>query len=88
MEKEMKICQSCGLPLDKDPLRGGTESDGSTSMKYCSFCYQGGKFLDEGITLKEKIVKNVQIAVAKLSMSEEKAREIAEKTLPKLERWR
>jgi hypothetical protein len=88
MEKEIKLCQSCGMPIDKDPAKGGTNSDKSKSEIYCSFCYQDGIFLDYGITLKEKIEKNIQIAVTKMNIPENKAREMAENLLPKLERWK
>ena len=88
MGNDVKICQSCGMPLDKDPNKGGTNADGSKSDKYCSFCFQNGKFLDEGITLKEKIEKNIQIAVSRLNIPESKAREMAESLLPNLERWK
>ncbi len=40
-----KICQSCGMPLSKDPQGGGLEADGSLSATYCSLCYDGGAFL-------------------------------------------
>jgi len=48
------MCQSCGMPFsgEKDY---GTELDGSRSKDYCFHCYQGGKFLDEGISLGDKI---------------------------------
>ncbi len=88
MESQIKICQSCGMPLDKDPNYGGTNADKSISDTYCSFCYQDGQFLDEGISLQEKIEKNVQIAVSKLNIPENKAREMAESLLPKLDRWK
>jgi hypothetical protein len=88
MTNEIKICQSCGMPLDKDPNNGGTNADKSTSDTYCSFCYQDGKFTDEDISLKEKIEKNVQIAVAMLGLTEDKARAMAESVLPNLERWK
>lgn len=88
MEKENKICQSCGMPLHKDPKKGGTEADGSLSDKYWSFCYGNGQFHDEGITLQEKIDKNVRIAVAQLGISETAARQNAEAIIPSLERWR
>ena len=88
MENNVKICQSCGMPLDKDPNKGGTNSNGSKSDKYCSFCFQNGKFTDEGITLKEKMEKNIQIAVSRLNIPESKAREMAENLLPNLERWK
>lgn len=39
-----KICQSCSMPLKKDPVGGGTNVDGSRSPLYCSLCYAGGKF--------------------------------------------
>ena len=41
----MVMCQSCGMPLKKDPQGGGTNADGSKSEKYCSYCYQGGAFV-------------------------------------------
>lgn len=88
MENQNKICQSCGMPLDKDPNGGGTNADQSKSDKYCSFCYQEGKFTDEGITLEGKIEKNIRMAVSRLNMPENQAREMAESMLPKLERWR
>lgn len=88
MERHNQICQSCGMPLDKDPNKGGTNADNSISDKYCSFCLKDGKFSDEGISLQEKIEKNVQIAVARMGIPEHKAREIAENILPKLERWK
>ena len=88
MENQIKICQSCGMPLDKDPNKGGTNADKSRSDKYCSFCYTDGKFTDEGISLDEKIEKNIQIAVTRMNVPESKAREMAEKLLPGLERWK
>jgi hypothetical protein len=41
---ENKFCQSCGMPLKKDPAGGGTNADGSLSKTYCSYCYQQGEF--------------------------------------------
>ena len=88
MENQIKICQSCGMPIDKDPNKGGTNADQSRSDKYCSFCYKDGKFTDEGISLRDKIEKNIQIAVKGMNIPESKAREMAENLLPNLERWR
>jgi hypothetical protein len=81
-----EICQSCGMPLEGDENRG-SEKDGSKSEEYCVYCYKEGVFVDEGISLKEKIEKNVAIAV-KMGMSEEDARAMAEKVLPGLKRWK
>jgi hypothetical protein len=86
--KKNQICQSCGMPLDKDPNKGGTNTDKSISEKYCSFCFKDGKFLDEGISLQEKIEKNIQIAVSRGNIPENKARKMAENLLPTLERWK
>jgi hypothetical protein len=88
MVNQNKICQSCGMPLDKDPNNGGTNIDNSRSEKYCSFCYREGKFIDEGITLGEKIEKNVHIAVTKMGIPESRARQMAESIIPQLERWK
>ncbi len=79
-------CQSCGMPFsgEKDY---GTEQDGSRSKDYCFHCYQGGKFLDEGISLGEKIEKNVKMGV-RMGMTEEKARDMCRAILPSLKRWR
>lgn len=42
------------MPLKKDPQGGGTNADGSKSDKYCSLCYQNGKFIGtEGFTVKQ-----------------------------------
>ncbi len=46
-------CQSCGMPLSKDRLGGGTELDGNKSKDYCSHCYECGEFTDPGITLDQ-----------------------------------
>jgi hypothetical protein len=88
MKNQVKICQSCGMPLGKDPNKGGTNKNQSKSDKYCSFCFQEGKFTDEGITLKEKIEKNIMIATKGMGMSEKEARQMAESVIPFLDRWK
>ncbi len=80
------ICQSCGMPLRKEE-DFGTNADGSKNNEYCFHCFQNGKFLDEGITLQEKIDKNVKFAV-QMGMSEDEARKMASNVLPKLKRWK
>jgi hypothetical protein len=64
----------------------GTKKDGSNSEDYCFHCFQAGKFLDEGTTLKEKIEKNVKFGV-QMGMPEDMARHMCETLLPKLKRW-
>lgn len=48
MSHKNKFCQSCNLPMKKDPEGGGTNADGSKSEQYCSYCYQHGDFLFHG----------------------------------------
>jgi hypothetical protein len=53
MKNEFKNCQSCGIPLKRDPKGGGTNADGSKSKMYCSYCYENGKFTQPDITASE-----------------------------------
>ncbi len=46
--KTYKFCQSCGMPLKRDPEGGGTNLDGTKSLMYCSYCYQNGEFTFTG----------------------------------------
>lgn len=48
-----KSCDSCGMPLNKDPKGSGTNADGSKSGLYCSYCYENGKFTYETKDVKE-----------------------------------
>jgi hypothetical protein len=41
-------CQSCDMPMTKDPQGGGTNKDGSLSDEYCSLCYGNGAFYYKG----------------------------------------
>ena len=52
MDKDMKFCQSCGMPLTDDVL--GTNADGSKNEDYCMYCYKDGKFLQD-CTMDEMI---------------------------------
>ncbi len=82
----MDICQSCGMPL-KNEEHFGTNENGSKNIEYCYFCLINGRFTDEGITMEEKIKKNIEI-VTNMGISEDKAREMANNTIPKLKRWK
>ena len=42
MTETFKNCQSCGMPLKKDPQGGGTEANGAKCTMYCSKCYEQG----------------------------------------------
>ena len=82
---EKNICQSCGMLMNKIS-DFGTYDDGSLHTDYCHFCFKQGKFTDPGITMKEKIAKNIAIA-AKKGMPKDKATTLANEMLPKLKRW-
>jgi radical SAM superfamily enzyme len=43
------------MPMDKDPLGGGTNRDGSKSHKYCSFCYRDGEFVEQFASADEMV---------------------------------
>lgn len=53
MGKSYKNCQSCGMPLKKDPKGGATNVDGSISKMYCSYCFEDGKFLQPDWTASQ-----------------------------------
>ncbi|HDR7356297.1 MULTISPECIES: zinc ribbon domain-containing protein [Bacillus] len=84
--KKYKVCQSCGMPLSKDELGGGTESNGSKSIKYCSHCYMDGKFVQDITAIQmqqfvqEHLIKNIKTPkfLAKFLV----------RNIPKLDRWK
>jgi hypothetical protein len=43
-EQAYSACQSCGMPMKRDEKGGGTNADGTMSRKYCSHCWQDGRF--------------------------------------------
>ncbi|MDG1720945.1 MAG: zinc ribbon domain-containing protein [Bacteroidia bacterium] len=53
--KSYKNCQSCGMPLKKDKMGGGTNIDGSKSILYCSYCFVHGRFQNIEIDTPKKM---------------------------------
>ncbi|HMY81067.1 MAG TPA: zinc ribbon domain-containing protein [Candidatus Absconditabacterales bacterium] len=84
----MKQCQSCGMPLHKDPngLGGGTEKDGSISTTYCSLCYQNGVFCYPGTNLGE--FQDIVEQNMKKSGFGWFMRKLTRWQIPHLERWK
>ncbi len=89
MEKEMKFCQSCGMPLSDEVL--GTNADGSKSTDYCIYCYKDGAFtgdftmeqmVDYCSTFVDQYNKNTG---QNLTCCEYK--EVLRKFFPSLKRW-
>lgn len=86
--KTYRFCQSCGYPLKKDKQGGGTEKDGSKSLKYCSMCYANGTFLTPPeIDTAEKMQKFCIQEMKKSGMNGFLAW-LGTRPIPKLERWK
>ena len=86
LDPESNICESCGMPMHH-LSDFGTNKDGTVNTEFCRHCYQKGEFTDHGITLEQKIEKNIDLA-EKLGMPREEATILARTTLPKLKRWK
>ena len=74
------------MPMEKEELFG-TNEDGSKNQEYCVYCFKDGKFMLD-LNLKEFTEKMIEISQKELALDEQKAREMAEKTLPTLKRWK
>jgi hypothetical protein len=78
-----QMCQSCGMPL-KDNNRG-TEANGDTSEKYCTYCYREGEF-----TWKDATADQMQIYCTGILMKKHWPGFMAKfmtHNIPKLDRW-
>jgi len=83
--KNYTLCQSCGLPLNKEELKG-TEINGSKTDEYCMYCYENGALKNPEMNL-EDMKKTVENQMKKLELHEyliQKALNI----LPALKRWK
>ena len=90
MEKTMKFCQSCGMPLTDEVL--GTNADGSKNEEYCMYCYKDGKFTQE-CTMDEMIEHCAQFVGefnegSGLKLTREEAIGQMKMFFPHLKRWR
>jgi Putative zinc ribbon domain len=86
METIYKNCQSCGMPMKRDPQRGGTEADGSKSTMYCSYCYQSGKFTQPSLSMDEmKVLVKGKLKEMKIPGI---LAGIFTRNIPKLARWK
>ncbi|MDO4298555.1 MAG: zinc ribbon domain-containing protein [Lachnospiraceae bacterium] len=83
---EMKICQSCGMPMNEEQY--GTNEDGTRNEAYCSYCYQDGKFTSE-CTLEEMVDFCAPFEVeGGRCRTVEEAREALMAWFPTLDRWK
>ncbi len=86
MNKIYKNCQSCSMPLKKDPKGGGSNADGSNSQMYCSYCYENGNFKQPDITAEQMQVF-VKGKMKEMGFPGFLAGFFA-KGIPRLERWK
>jgi hypothetical protein len=85
-EPQCPVCQSCGMPLQKE-RDFGTNADGSPNHEYCRYCFQNGAFTQPDITKDEMIERVIELAVAMNIMPEEQAKALATTVIPTLKRW-
>jgi len=82
-----KFCQSCGMPMKKDPKGGGEEMDGTKNEKYCSLCYMNGQFTSPEIDTAEKM-QAFCIEKMKEQGTPKFLGWMMTRGIPKLERWK
>ena len=90
MNKEMRCCQSCGMPLTDEVL--GTNADGRKNEDYCMYCYKDGNFLqdctmDEMIEHCSQFVDEVNKQMPK-PMTKEEYKQMMRGFFPMLKRWK
>jgi methionyl-tRNA synthetase len=78
------FCQSCGMPLNKEEVKG-TEKNGLKTDEYCKYCYENGAFKNPDMNL-EDMKKNVQNQMKKMQLHENVIQK-AVTILPALKRW-
>ena len=81
-----KFCQSCGMPMKQDPEGGGTNSDGSKNILYCSYCYNAGAFTQPNITTAAQMQCFCIDKMKEQGMNKFFAW-LFTRGIPKLERW-
>jgi hypothetical protein len=84
--KNYKLCQSCGMPLKKDKMGGGTNIDGSKSILYCSYCYVHGRFQNIEIDTPKKMQAFIKGKLKDLGFPGFVA-DLITLNIPKLKRW-
>lgn len=82
--ENIALCQSCGIPLDKEEIKG-TEQNGLKNEEYCKYCYESGSFKKPNMNLEDmKDAVSTQMKKLKLPIyTIQKAINI----LPTLKRW-
>lgn len=81
----MSICQSCGMPMETEELKG-KNADGSVNEEYCVYCYPNGAFNKPDETFEEMVATCVPFLI-KEGMDEAAATEYLVTNLKPLKRW-
>lgn len=87
---EMKFCQSCGMPLQKNEDHG-TNKDLTANEDYCCYCFKEGVFTQD-VTMDEMINHCAQFVDefnkdAEQKLTKEEAIAQMKLYFPKLKRW-
>lgn len=82
---KQKICQSCGMPLEKEE-HFGKNSDSSRNEDYCCYCFPNGKFSKDE-TMEEMIESCIQFGIEAGCPDAETARAKMMEYMPTLKRW-
>ena len=84
---EMKLCQSCGMPMENAELYG-TNADGTKNEDYCHYCFINGSFSKEE-TMQEMIESCIPfVSKGNPWSDEEAARKAMLEMFPQLKRWK
>lgn len=81
-----KNCQSCGMPLKRDPLGGGSNADGTRSERFCSHCFRDGAFTQPDMSV-DQMQARVKAKLKELGFPGFLT-PLFTRGIPKLERWR
>jgi len=74
------------MPIEKDPGHGGTNRDGSKTVKYCSYCYSEGAFRDN-FTSSDQMIRLVREKLKEMGVGPVR-RWFYTSNIPRLERWK
>ena len=83
--ENVTLCQSCGMPLDKEALKG-TEKKGLKTDEYCKYCYEYGTFKKPKMNL-EDMKNRVETQMKKMNIPHNVIQK-AINILPALSRWK
>jgi hypothetical protein len=76
------------MPIDETFENFGSESDGSSSSEYCSFCYREGEFTDPHQTVDGMVASSVDFMTTNLGFAASEATELSNNVIRKLKRWK